>query len=209
MPLKSLLRDSLVFFAALFTLPLWSCARIERMLGNSDGLFVSCGQFLGMFPGVLGIYLRRGYYWMVLDSFSRDCSIGFGTWFSHSQCNVGSRVYIGARCIVGTCAIGDNVLIGSNVDILSGRRQHRFTDESRPICEQGGEFAKISIGNNSWIGNSSVIMAEVGENSIIGAGSVVAKAIPPNSVAVGNPATVHRTREPDWRAPAQIEEHSS
>ncbi len=70
-----------VFAAIILTSPLWVCARIERFMGKSDDLFVSCGQFLSPFPGVIGIFLRRGYYWMTLDSFSRDCSVGFSTWF--------------------------------------------------------------------------------------------------------------------------------
>ena len=162
-------------------------------MGKSDDLFVSCGQFLSPFPGVIGIFLRRGYYWMTLDSFSRDCSVGFSTWFSHPQCKVGSRVYIGARCIIGLCDIGDDVLIGSNVDILSGRHQHHFKDDSRLIHEQGRTFTKVSIGRNAWIGNGAVIMADVGNGSVIGAGSVVVNQIPHGVIAAGNPAVVKRS----------------
>ncbi|MDR0871429.1 MAG: hypothetical protein LBN39_11620 [Planctomycetaceae bacterium] len=48
----------------------------------------------------------------------------------------------------------------------------------------------ISIGENVWVGNDTVVCADVGDNSIIGAGAVAVKPIPPNSVAVGNPARV-------------------
>lgn len=194
MPLKRHLRDLFVFAAMILTSPLWFCTLVERFLGKSEELFVSCGQLLSLFPGVVGIFLRRGYYWITLDSFSRDCSVGFGTWFSHSQCKIGAKVYIGVRCIIGLCDIGEDVLIGSNVDILSGRHQHHFQDDSRPFHEQGGTFTKVIIGRNVWIGNSAVIMVDVGENCVIGAGSVVAKPIPPNSIAVGNPAIVKVSR---------------
>jgi virginiamycin A acetyltransferase len=205
MSLKCYLCDFLVFTAVLLTFPLWLCARIERFMGKSDGLFVSCGQFLSLIPGLMGIFLRRGYYWMTIDSFSRDCSVCFGTWFSHPQCKVGARVYMGSRCIIGLCDIGDDVLIGSNVDILSGRHQHHFKDDSRPIHEQGGTFTKVSIGMNAWIGNSAVIMADIGESCVIGAGSVVVKPIPADSVAVGNPAIMKRTRGQDHKIAPDVE----
>ena len=53
---------------------------------------------------------------------------------------------------------------------------------------------KLHLGGDCWIGNSSVIMADIGEASVIGAGSVVVKPIPPLCVAVGNPATVKKRR---------------
>ena len=90
--------------------------------------------------------------------------------------------------------IEDHVTIGSNVDILSGRRQHHCEDLDRPIQEQGGTFEPVRIGRNSWIGNSSVIMADIGPHSVIGAGAVVVGPIPGRSVAVGNPARVIRER---------------
>jgi virginiamycin A acetyltransferase len=138
--------------------------------------------------------MRRGFYWMCLESCSRDCSIGCGTWITHPQVRIGKGVSIGGRCMAGMCDIGDFTLIGSNVDILSGRHQHNSHSLDVPINSQGGTFQKVHIGRNTWIGNSSVIMADIGENSIVGAGSIVVKPIPPQSVAVGNPAVVKKLR---------------
>jgi acetyltransferase-like isoleucine patch superfamily enzyme len=205
MSMKSCLRDFLTFAGVLLTFPLWLGARIERLAAKSDAWFASCGQFLSLFPGLLGIFLRRGYYCMTLDSFSRDCSVGFGAWFSHPQCKIGANVYIGARCILGLCDIGDETLIGSNVDLLSGRHQHHFNDGLRPIREQGGTFSKVTIGRNCWIGNSAVVMADVGENCIVGAGSVIVKPIPPNSVAMGNPAIIKKTRGSERKIASPVE----
>jgi virginiamycin A acetyltransferase len=193
MSFKTILRNLLVFAAVVLTSPLWSCALFERFRGKSDGLFLSCGQFLSQLPGMPGDFLRRGFYWITLDSFSLDCQVGFGTWFSHPQCSVAARVYLGARCIIGLCEIAEDVLIGSNVDVISGRRQHRFECETLPVNEQGGTFTKVAIGKNTWIGNSSVVMADVGERCVVGAGSVVVKPIPPYSVAAGNPAEIKRS----------------
>jgi acetyltransferase-like isoleucine patch superfamily enzyme len=192
--LKRFARDALVFLAVIFASPLWMPVRLGCALRLNDGLFQTCSQIAGILPGYAGLFFRRGFYWMCLESFSRDCSIECGTWFFHTQVRIGKGVYIGCRCSVGMCDVGDMTLIGSNVDILSGRRQHHSDSAGTPICVQGGTFEKVRIGRNAWIGNSAVIMADIGEASIIGAGSVVIKPIPPNSVAVGNPATVKKSR---------------
>lgn len=53
-------------------------------------------------------------------------------------------------------------------------------------------FGKISVGNNVFIGEDSMIMygVTIGDNVVIGARSIVTKDIPNNSVAVGTPAKV-------------------
>ena len=51
-------------------------------------------------------------------------------------------------------------------------------------------FGKINVGNNTYIGNNSVILpgVTIGNNCIIGANSVVTKSIPDGIVVAGNPA---------------------
>jgi virginiamycin A acetyltransferase len=191
-PVKAIARNLLVAIAVLLTLPLWLPARISIWLRMSDDLFATCSQIVGIFPGVLGVYLRRGFYRMTLERCAWDCRVGCSTWFSHPRDRIGKGVYIGGRCSIGMCDIGDDVLIGDNVDILSGRRQHRSDDPMLPRNAQRGEFAKVWIGRNTWIGNSAVVMADIGDDSVVGAGSVVVKPIPPGSVAAGNPATVKK-----------------
>jgi len=187
-------RDLLVGFAVLLTSPLWMLARIGMRV-RLEGPFLTCAQWLSLVPGLAGVMLRRGYYRLCLEQFATDCGVGFGTWFSHPQVRVAGGVDIGARCIPGMCEIGKNTLIGGNVDILSGRRQHHFDDPQREIRDQGGTFASVRIGRNVWIGNSTVVMADIGEGSVIGAGSVVVKPIPPGVVAAGNPCVVKKSRE--------------
>jgi acetyltransferase-like isoleucine patch superfamily enzyme len=63
--------------------------------------------------------------------------------------------------------------------------------------EQGGEFEKITIGVDSWLGNSSVVMANVGTKSIVAAGSVVIKDLEPYSIVGGNPAKLLKSRLPE------------
>ena len=193
--IKSLLRVWLVRAAVVLTVPLWIVARLEALAGGETWLAAG-SELLCLIPSPLGVYLRRGYYLMTLEEFSEDCGIGFGTTVAHRQVRIGRGVYIGNRCTIGMVIIEDHVTIGSNVDILSGRRQHHCEDLDRPIQDQGGTFESVRIGRNSWIGNSSVIMANIGPDSVIGAGAVVVAPIPGRSVAVGNPARVIRERIP-------------
>lgn len=48
------------------------------------------------------------------------------------------------------------------------------------------------IGNNAWIGGSSVILpgVTIGNNVVVAAGSVVVKDVPDNVVVAGNPAKI-------------------
>ena len=200
--LRDAVRNGLVGVAVILTAPLWLPARLEALFARGDSLFKSCSELLSLFPGKLGIFLRRGFYRMTLDACAPDCHIGFGTILAHRQVRIGRRVYIGHRCSLGQVTIADDVAVGSNVDVLSGRRQHYFDRLGVPLQEQGGVFTCVSIGANTWVGNGAVVMADVAEDCVIGAGSVVVRPIPARSVAVGNPAAVKKQRGP---APAGVE----
>lgn len=69
---------------------------------------------------------------------------------------------------------------------------HRFSDISRPIMEQGLICKGIVVGSDVWIGTGAKVLdgVEIGDGAVIGAGSVVTRDIPPYSVAVGVPAKV-------------------
>lgn len=86
--------------------------------------------------------------------------------------------------------VGNNVLFGPNVTVSAGT--HPIHPELR--SKQAQYNVSIHIGNNVWVGASSVILpgVHIGDNSVIGAGSVVTKDIPANVVAVGNPCRVLR-----------------
>jgi len=86
-------------------------------------------------------------------------------------------------------------VIGSGVNILSGLRQHSFEKLEIPIRDQPGQYTKITVGEDTWIGNGAIIAANIGKKCVIGAGSVVVKAIPDLAVAAGNPARVIRLRK--------------
>lgn len=146
-------------------------------------------------PGLIGEYLRREFYRLTLAECSKDCCISFGVLFSSYKASIGRGVYIGPFSMIGYARIGDYTLISSSVQVLSGSKQHYFDKLDVPIKEQGGEFNLVEIGEDCWLGNGTVVMANVGQKSVIGVRSVVNKDIPPYSIAVGSPAKVIRSRK--------------
>lgn len=161
---------------------------------SKDTLFAAYSQFISLFPGKVGAYLRAGFYRFAMQSYSADAHTSFSTLFSQIETEVASGVYIGPQCNIGKCSIGKDTLLGSAVHIMSGKQQHNFDDIDKLIREQGGVFAKINVGKNCWIGNGALIMANIGDDCIVAAGSVVIGDIPNKSIVAGNPAKVIKTR---------------
>lgn len=81
--------------------------------------------------------------------------------------------------------IGNNVTMAPNVHILAH-------DASTKNHLGYTKIGKVTIGNNVFIGASTVVLPNVtiGDNVIIGVNSVVTKNIPAGKVVVGNPAKV-------------------
>lgn len=90
----------------------------------------------------------------------------------------------------GGVSIGNLVRIGPRVNITSSN--HIFKDRHQPIMEQGMSLAKISIGDDVWVGANATILAGViiGQGSVVGAGAVVNKAVEPYTIVGGVPAKV-------------------
>jgi virginiamycin A acetyltransferase len=174
--------------------PLFILYRLTGAGSEKDGTFWGFSQFLSLFPGKSGNYLRKAFYRLSLKQCDKECAILFGTIFSQKDTEIGRGVYIGPNCNIGMCRIENNCTIGSNVHIMSGKHQHSFKDLIIPIQEQGGVYEKIAIGEDTWIGNCAIIMANVGKKCIIGAGSVVTNDIEEYSIVVGNPGKVIRKR---------------
>jgi len=175
-------------------LPFFLSYKIKGLFVGEDRAFALLSQTFSILPGLTGEYARKEIYRLTLNECASDCTISFGTIFSHSDCSIKEGVYIGANCMIGKVDIGKDVLIGSNVDILSGKHQHSIGDTEVTIRFQKGEFKKIKIGEDAWIGNHSVIMDEIGKGCIIGAGSVVTQPIGDYSIVAGNPAKIIRKR---------------
>ena len=84
--------------------------------------------------------------------------------------------------------IGDNCLMAPRVCIYTAT--HPLDVDLRI---SGLEYGKpVTIGNNVWLGGSSVIApgVTIGDNSVVAAGAVVVKDVPANVVVGGNPAKI-------------------
>jgi tetrahydrodipicolinate N-succinyltransferase len=81
---------------------------------------------------------------------------------------------------------------------MNGSKQHGIERLDIPVREQPGEWPRITIGQDTWIGDRAVIMADVGKHCVIGAGAVVTKRIPDYAIAVGNPAKIVSFRTGLW-----------
>lgn len=161
--------------------------------GRSRRGFAFWAQFCSLAPGSPGDYLRAAYYRLTLDRCSPDICISFGTFFSHTDAVVEPNVYIGAYCVIGRARIGARSQIASHVQIVSGRRQHPRDAQGKIQGAEHGTFREITIGADTWIGASAIVMADVGARTTVGAGSIVTKDLPDDVVAAGNPARVLRS----------------
>jgi virginiamycin A acetyltransferase len=193
--MKRLLKQVLGYFMRGLAFPFYLHFKLEALLVGDRKAIAMTSQAVSLFPGLTGEYLRRGFLQWVSGLELTDCCISFGTTFSDARITLGNGVYIGRGCDIGYAAIGDHCVLGSNVHILSGLKQHDFSHLEIPIREQPQEFSQIRIGEDTWIGNGTIVAAPVGRKCVIGAGSVVVKPIPDFAIAVGNPAKVVRLRQ--------------
>jgi len=110
-------------------------------------------------------------------------------------------VRIGSGCVLGKGAgivahehveIGDDVFTGHNVYITDAN--HGYEDLTTPIGKQFGEARPVRVGEQSWLGNGTVVLpgVTIGRHVVVGAGSVVTHDLPDHCVAVGNPARIVR-----------------
>jgi acetyltransferase-like isoleucine patch superfamily enzyme len=162
--------------------------------GHRKSIFSGISQLLSLIPGKIGSYYRKAFFSLSMQHCNFSGVISFGTLFSHPDTEIYENVYIGPQCNIGKSVIGKNTLIASGVHILSGKNQHNFDDIDTPIQQQGGHYEKILIGEDCWVGNTAVIMANIGEKAIVAAGSVVVQEVPPFAIVAGNPAKVVKMR---------------
>ena len=189
----SMIKNLVQMATLICILPIYLAYRILAIL-DKNSAFAASSQFMSLIPGKLGSYLRNSFYHLAMTHCDQGVVIGFGTLFSQADTEIAHGVYIGPQCNVGSCTIGENCLFGSGVHILSGKHQHNFERTDVPIQDQGGKLTKISIGEDTWIGNGAIVMADIGKKCIVAAGSVVVHSIADNQIVAGNPASVVRER---------------
>lgn len=192
--MKTLVKKSIHVVAIILISPLFALYFLISLF-TSHHCFATFSQVLSLIPGKVGNFLRGAFYRLTVKSYSQDSFVGFATLFSQTETSIGRGVYIGPQCNIGACIIEQDCLLGSGVHILSGKQQHSFDDLTTPIREQGGFFRPITIGEDTWVGNGAIVMANVGKKCVIAAGAVVTKDIPDFAIVGGNPATIIKMRQ--------------
>ncbi|WP_371195030.1 DapH/DapD/GlmU-related protein [Glaciecola sp. SC05] len=186
--MKTALKIFAQWIAVFIMLPFTLLFFLLGFAAGKDEAISTLSQLLSLLPGKVGSYLRAGFYRFALKKCDPSAVIGFGTIFSQADTEIESGVYIGPQCNIGLCSIGTDTLLGSGVHIMSGKGQHNFDNPNVAIKDQGGEFEKISIGDNCWLGNGSLIMASIEKRCVIAAGAVVTSKTVSNTIVGGNPA---------------------
>lgn len=192
--MKRILKSTANVLALAAVLPAVVGYRLGASLLGRQTAFVGWSQALALLPGLTGVYLRRAFYRLTLPRCDEDACISFGTIFSHPTAEIGRAVYVGAYCSLGDVTLEDDVLLASFVSVANGAAQHGIERLDVPIREQPGQWPRVTIGCDTWIGQRAVVLANVGRHCVIGAGAVVTEPIPDYAIAVGVPAKVVRSR---------------
>jgi virginiamycin A acetyltransferase len=194
-PIKTVLN----YFAMLLVLPAAvTCWVLESVFDGSVAAFTFWSHVMAQLPGAPGMFLRRAFYRLMLESCAENVTIEFGA-ILNRRAELESGAYLGAYALIGWVHIGRNSLIGSRASIPSGGHQHRFLPSGTWSPTDLSALRRVTIGANTWVGESAVVMADVGECCMVAAGSVVASAVPDGIMVAGNPARFVR------KVAAQIE----
>ena len=142
---------------------------------------------------------------------SASVTLGRWSWIGHGS---KVRVHEGELSIGAKSVLGQEITISAYQHVSIGREciiadrvmmidfDHGMIDVERPIREQGIYKRDVDIGDNVWIGYGACVLrgVHVGDNSVIGASAVVTADVPANAVVAGVPARVIRMR----RAPKTL-----
>ena len=111
---------------------------------------------------------------------------------SKAKIKIGDNTRIHGSCLHAyeSIEIGNNCLISSNCQIFDGSGHDTFIEDPAKRINSTGGSKPITIGNNCWIGTSTIILpgTKLGNNCITAAGSVVSGKFEENSLIGGNPA---------------------
>jgi len=164
------------------------CLLEARLSERADGMFAFWAQTFALVPGLPGVFVRRAFYRRTLESCGRSFFIGFGALFTHRNTIVEDDVFVGPYAIIGSAALRQGCLIGSRCSILSGGALHVLDANLRWMPTDVTRRRRVEIGAHVWLGEASVVLADVGASTMVAAGSVVSATIPPGILVAGNPS---------------------
>lgn len=184
------LKRFLFGLAVIVISPLIILTLLEALIFGKDTrrIFGGCAEILSLVPSIIGNYFRKAYYWGTCTNVSPDTHFLFGVMLARRENTIRRGVSLGVHTYIGYADIGENVLFGARISIISGKYQHGKPSERKDNKEVEESHEVIKIGDNSWIGSDSSILANIGSNCTVGAGSVVLKDVPDGWTVMGNPA---------------------
>lgn len=128
----------------------------------------------------------------------RGVKIHFGSTVD-SMTTIGKYSYIGKYVSITSSEIGNYCSIANNAIIGQGEHDLEKISTSSKFYNKPLDVLlnkDCIIGNDVWIGASSIILrgVHIGDGTVIGANCVVTKDVPPYSIVVGIPGSVIRKR---------------
>jgi acetyltransferase-like isoleucine patch superfamily enzyme len=185
----------------------WYAGTIPDNVAIAEGAYVETSFSFSLFRSERPVGARLG----------TGASAYLGTMFDvgpGGEVTLGEFALVhGARIVCDAAVeIGDYAMISWNVVLMDSYRLvrdpavRRRQLESVAACTprrlpDDAGARPVSVGRNVWIGFDACVLpgVSIGEGSIVGARSVVLDDVPPYCVAVGNPARVIRSLDPDER----------
>ena len=137
----------------------------------------------------------------------RDAVLRLGrwSWLGHGtkirvhegECEIGAKTVLGQECTISAfqhVSIGRECVIADRVMLIDF--DHGVVEVERPIRLQGIYKRDVDVAHNVWIGYGACLLrgVSVGENSVIGTSAVVTANVPANAVVGGVPARIIRMR---------------
>ena len=100
---------------------------------------------------------------------------------------IGDNCFFNRRCsftALEEIKIGNDCIFGENVKIYD--HNHNTNRKDGLFRKQGYTTKKVEIGNNVWIGTSTIILpgVKIGNNVVVAAGSIVTKSIEDNTTFI-------------------------
>ena len=165
-------------------------------------------------PGKIGIFLRKIFLKIMFKELGKNFYSEIGLFITghanitiknncrfrryasinadkNSSIKIGDNISVNYNVNINSCnngyiEIGNDVLIGQNSVLRAS--DHKISNQSKKINEQGHTGGKIIIGNNVWIGANCVILknVKIEDNSVIGAGAIISKNVLKNEIIIGN-----------------------
>jgi acetyltransferase-like isoleucine patch superfamily enzyme len=133
-------------------------------------------------------------------------TLGRWSWLGHGckvrahegEVSIGAKSVLGQECTISAfqhVSIGRECIVADRVMMIDF--DHGMVEVERPIREQGIYKRDVDVGHNVWIGYGACVLrgVTVGNNSVIGTSSVVTADVPDDAVVAGIPARVIRMRE--------------